>query len=315
MIHVGIDEAGYGPLIGPLVVAAAAFRLPDGEGPSLRERADGIWCRAGARARRGAVAVPVDDSKEVHRRHGIDGLARGVVSAVVASGRERPTDLADWLARFSDRGPSAFSADPWFERPEEQAVPAADPPRGLRERLMLRGVEPLALVVSPVTAAELNEAFEATGNKGRVLFLATMTLLVRVLSDWPGEDVSVVLDREGGRLDYAAYLADVFPWREVRREAAPRGVSRYSLTEGGRRVTLSFTTKGDREDLAAGLASMAAKLTRELFMARLNAWFLARQPGLRATAGYVEDGRRFLSDAAPVLARERVDLRRLVRSR
>ena len=26
MIHVGIDEAGYGPTLGPLVISAAAFR-------------------------------------------------------------------------------------------------------------------------------------------------------------------------------------------------------------------------------------------------------------------------------------------------
>ena len=29
MIHVGIDEAGYGPTLGPLVVSAAAFKLSD----------------------------------------------------------------------------------------------------------------------------------------------------------------------------------------------------------------------------------------------------------------------------------------------
>ena len=60
---------------------------------------------------------------------------------------------------------------------------------------------------------------------------------------------------------------------------------------------------------------MAAKLTRELFMGRLNAWFVERLPSLRPTAGYVEDGRRFLVDATPVLRSEQVDLRRFVRSR
>ncbi len=96
---------------------------------------------------------------------------------------------------------------------------------------------------------------------------------------------------------------------------SPPGEARYVMREGGRRVRLDFVTKGDREDLAAGLASMAAKMTRELFMGRLNAWFRARAPALRPTAGYVEDGRRFLADAAPVLERERIDPHRFVRSR
>ena len=50
-------------------------------------------------------------------------------------------------------------------------------------------------------------------------------------------------------------------------------------------------------------------------MGRLNAWFADRRPGLRPTAGYVDDGRRFLADVADVLEKERVDHRRFVRQR
>jgi hypothetical protein len=166
--------------------------------------------------------------------------------------------------------------------------------------------------VSPITPAELNEAFDVTGNKARVLFLSTMALLVRVLEAWPGEDVTVLLDREGGRLDYLLPGRGL-PYQGVKARPSPgRGALRDA--RGGRTVRLAFVTKGDRGP-RSGLASMAAKMTRELFMGRLNAWFLARSPALRPTAGYVEDGRRFLADAAPVLERERIDLRRLVRSR
>jgi hypothetical protein len=312
VIRVGVDEAGYGPLLGPLVVAGAAFRVPGGEGPSLRKRASGIWGRAGARK---DGVVPIDDSKEVYRRHGFDGLARGVSSAVAASGKALPTDLRDWLARFGDRPCDAVATDPWYAGPEQARVPGYEPPGRLREKLLLRGIDALGLVVSPATPSELNDAWDATGNKARVLFLASIAVLVRVLADWPGEDVEATLDREGGRLDYAAYLADAFPWRSITREPSEPGTARYSMEEGGRRVTITFVTGGDREDLAVGLASMAAKMTRELFMARLNAWFFERDPRLKRTAGYVEDGRRFLEDAKEVLRRERVDLRRFVRTR
>lgn len=315
MIRIGLDEAGYGPLLGPLVIGASAFRVPDGEGPTIRERLKGLVSRATGRKPTGSVAAAIDDSKEVHGRWGVEGLARGVSAAVVGSGRAAPTDLADWLVRFGDRLPTAFAADPWFVKPEHEPVPAWEPPPGLRERFLLRGVEPLGVWVSPVTAAELNEAFDATDNKARVLFLATTALLVRVLDSFPGEDVDVVLDREGGRLNYTAYLADIFPFHEIRKEPSPQGTSTYAIHEGGRTLRLSFTTKGDCVDLPAGLASMAAKLTRELFMRRLNAWFVERLPGVKPTAGYVEDGRRFLGDVAPVIDAERLDRRRLIRSR
>ena len=317
MIHVGLDEAGYGPLLGPLVVGAAAFRVHDvsARTPTLRERLAGLVSDAAGPRTKLALPVAIDDSKAVHGRFGVPGLARGVAFAVVGSGRPAPTDLADWLERFSDRGVDAFEVDPWFAGPAEERIAAYDVPAGLRESMCLRGVEPVALVVSPATPFELNDAFDRLDNKGRVLFLATAALLVRVMGEFPGEEMSVVLDRQGGRLDYDAYLAEVFPYQRVRRLPSAKGVSRYAFEEGGREVRLAFTTKGDRVDLPTGLASMAAKLTRELFMGRLNAWFLARMPALRGTAGYVEDGRRFLADVAPVLRAERVELRRLIRSR
>ncbi len=320
MIHVGIDEAGYGPLLGPLVVAAAVFRVPPGDRPTLRERLNGIVCRAGAPAgRKGrkedGLPVEVDDSKAIHPVQGLPGLSRGISAFVAASRAAPPSDLRDLLDRFADRPSSAFAGDPWYAEPERASWPRWEAPTDLPERVALRGVTPLQVLVSPMTARELNGAFDATGNKARVLFLATAAVLARVLDAWPGEDLTVTLDREGGRLDYEGYLADAFPFHEIRRLPAPEGEASYAVREGGRDVRLRFATHGDRIDLATGLASMAAKATRELFMSRLNAWFSARQGGLLPTAGYVEDGRRFLADVAPVLDREGVDRAAFVRSR
>jgi hypothetical protein len=315
VIRIGIDEAGYGPLLGPLVVGAAAYRVNDPAEGDVRRRLRGLVCRAGSWRRGRRLPVPIDDSKEVHGRHGVDGLARGVFGFLAAADHRPPRDLAEWLVRYGDRAAPSFPREPWFERPEEERFPAPATPADLRARFLLRGVEPLGLLVAPVQPRELNEAFERTGNKGRVLFLVTAAVLARALEAWPGEDLAVVLDREGGRLDYGAYLADVFPFHDLRRDPAPRGEARYLLRQGGRDVRLVFATRGDRLELSTGLASMAAKLTREMFLRRMNAWFVARQPGLRPTAGYVEDGRRFLKDAGPVLAREGVDLRSFVRSR
>jgi hypothetical protein len=60
---------------------------------------------------------------------------------------------------------------------------------------------------------------------------------------------------------------------------------------------------------------MAAKLVRELFMDLLNDFFLERCPELRPTRGYVQDGRRFLTDVDAVIHAEQIAVRELVRSR
>jgi len=321
MLRIGIDEAGYGPQLGPLVIGGAAFRVRDEDGRGLRDRLKGVVCRSNGKRIDGegrparVLPIPMDDSKKVYPRDGVAGLARGVRAFVAAAGLEPPGHLADWLDRFSDRGTAAFRDDPWFERPEEEPIPGPPPPGGLRDRFLERGVEPVALVVSPLAPRDLNDGFDTTGNKGRVLFLATAAVLTRLLAACPGEDAVVVLDREGGRLDYAEYLSGIFPFGVTTVDGVPRGEAHYLVQEGGRTIRVVFATGADSTDLPAALASMAAKMTRELFLARLNAWFSARLPGLRRTAGYFGDGRRFLAEAAPVLEREGVDLRRLVRTR
>lgn len=340
MLHIGVDEVGYGPLLGPLVIGLAAFRVEDtalstaGDsltGDSLaggsraggravgdariRRRLKGYVCRVSRSARTPALPVPIDDSKRVLQRHGIDGLARGVGAFSAALDQAPPAHLEDLIDRYSDCRPEDFSRAPWFERLDTVAVPTYPWTGPLEDKWAARGVRALDLRVLPVDAPALNESFHALQNKANVLGLLSATLLLSVLDRYPGEDAHVVMDRHGGRLDYSAYLAQVFPFAQVARRPAPRGESAYRVDLPDRCLWIRFVTKGDQISLAVSWASMAAKLTRELFMRRFNAWFAERCPGVKPTAGYVTDGRRFLEDVQDFLCQEAIERHLLVRTR
>jgi len=322
VLHIGVDEAGYGPLLGPLVIGLAAFRVQPEPTSSdevwacdLRRRLKGLVVRAGGGRRERPLPVPVDDSKAVKRRHGLSGLARGMGLFASAMATPPPAHLEDLIARYSDRRADGYGGVPWFADLSASALPRYPWTGPMEERFAARGVQPIDLRVLPADAPELNAAFDALQNKANVLGLLSATLLVSVLDSHPGEDALVVMDRQGGRLDYSAYLARVFPFAIVSGVAGPRGESRYRVRLPDRRLRVRFVTQGDRVALAVGWASMAAKLTRELFMQRLNAWFQERLPAVRPTAGYVTDGRRFLRDVASVLRDEAIDRDLLVRSR
>ena len=74
-VFAGIDEAGLGPLLGPLTLGWSAFRVPRGQ-VNLWSRLEQIVCDD---PREDARRLVVADSKRVHSRtpRGRRRLARG----------------------------------------------------------------------------------------------------------------------------------------------------------------------------------------------------------------------------------------------
>jgi hypothetical protein len=322
VLHIGVDEAGYGPLLGPLVIGCCAARIDPAQAPddpwheALRPRLRGIVTTARARRNEDRpLPVPVDDSKRIRQRYGLTGLARGMGAFAAAMDQAPPADLRDLLTRYSDRHPESYADAPWFEHLDGAEVPRYPWTGPLADRLARRGLHALDIRVLPADACELNASFDRMRNKANVLGVLSATLLVSVLDRYPAEDALVVMDRQGGRTEYGSYLARIFPFSRVMSGPHVRGESRYRVELPGRTLYVRFVTRGDRVSLAVGWASMAAKLTRDLFMRRLNAWFGSRRPELRPTAGYYADGRRFLDDVDTLLEDERIDRALLVRSR
>ena len=77
---------------------------------------------------------------------------------------------------------------------------------------------------------------------------------------------------------------------------------------------VTFASKCDEKHLPTALASMVAKYTRELYMLRLNRYFGEEIAELKPTAGYVQDGRRFLQEIGPLLAQKGIKQELIVRS-
>ena len=262
VLHIGTDEAGYGPLLGPLVVAGAVF---DGR---PRRRAE------------------IDDSKVVYARGGRDALAAALGPYLRARG---PVRLSALLEAHSVRG-DPRDAYAWYGDVEDPVPAPGAAPRGFRR-----------LLVNPVCEREFNAGCGEWGGKAGVLFRETCRVVRSALAAFPEGDADVVCDKHGGRNRYAALLMAEFRPASLITERETAARSSYRMQLGGRSVRIRFVRRADGSDGAVALASMAAKYVRELFMQGFNEFFRARLDGLRPTAGYYGDGRRFLSDVEPVL--------------
>lgn len=330
VVYAGLDEAGYGPMLGPLCVALSVFRVGAwcaGEpAPDLWKSLRAAVCRAGKDARGKRIAI--DDSKRLKGPgveadpFGISKLERGALAMLALCGHDCASD-EDVLAALG----AALEDRPWWRRAAPRTAPIANDPGRLRIDINLlsgalraAGVEPLALRAEAVGVDDFNASCGRLGSKGAVNFESAAKHMRFVWERWGTDNAALggprlVCDRHGGRTCYAGELSRAFPSAHIDvLEEAPRA-SRYLLTDGaaGRSMTVLFRPEAEQAHLPVALASMTAKYLRELSMIRFNDHWCARAPGLAPTAGYVADARRWLRDAEPFITPE--ERRALVRLR
>ena len=308
----GIDEAGYGPRLGPLLVTAAAFEVPD-------DCADAcLWERLAAVVAKKAgdpERVAVDDSKRLFNQSiGPRHIERTALAFAAAAGLEPATfrELLAAVAETSDE-PDAY---PWYAGADFPVPLAAAPGQLAADARRLReadGARFLEVRAHPVLVGEYNRLVDSVGTKSATLFSKTALLLARLWERYGQQGLVVHVDKHGGRDRYGLLLHQTFfgCWIKVLCEG--RGESVYEVTGGTRRMRIGFYREGDSRHLPIALASIYSKYLRELFMRGFNAWWTAQVPGLRPTAGYAADANRFLRDIAAARQSLGVDDRLLIR--
>lgn len=315
----GIDEAGYGPLLGPLVIGATLWHVtPAQVDADLWRILRAAVCRTPARA---GVRVPVGDSKQVFdRKRGVSTLERTILAFAHAVGLRCGT-LAELLHSLGFVPPSPQAALPWY-RDLTQPLPL-DPARsaygGAAERLRTTMTHCQALCcglrAEVLTEERFNLRIAQTHNKAAPLLEAVLRHIHWAGARSGAQDLVVRVDRLGGRADYRPALMSAFPDRHLHVLESGEERSRYRLASQRSDWYVEFVVDGEKHSLPIALASMLAKYVRELLMARFNAYWCAHAPALRPTAGYYTDAQRFLADIAPLLAATRLSPEQFVRAR
>lgn len=310
MRWVGIDEAGYGPNLGPLVMTAVVVETdsPDGgpESPAL-DPPERFWddlretvCRAGGRDGR----LWVDDSKAILKGgKGRDRLVASCLAALDAAGHPLPNclaslvealcgtasadpgELARWLA--PDGGAAAWPGAEALERAASRHRHRPLEPRGGGWRI----TQVRSVIVGP---ERFNEGLARHGSKAAVHFEAFARLLRDV---WTlaadGRPTWVRGDKHGGRHYYGEPLGAAFPEARIERGSEGPALSEYWLGAPGRRMGLRLSPRADAQDGLVALASIVSKTAREVWMDVFNAFWAERVSGLKPTAGYPVDAARF----------------------
>jgi len=309
-ILIGADEAGYGPNLGPLLIVATAWSIPEAMGteafseilqPTFRMEP---WSQ-------GCKHVPLGDSKQLYQpSSGLASLEAGLIAMLLQIDAHQalvcPTDLQIFRQFvMKSNCSSKIQTDgeplaPWYESLEQWPVPttvsAAEVQRLAdlaRIALQSHSIRLLGVRAAIVSEAEFNASVAESGSKGQLLSATTLELVSSFCAD-ELRSVEVFCDRQGGRKNYLPILLDAMPndWFVETKQTKTR--CSYRNTTMPRR-DFHFTVGGDSFGPTA-LASMLAKYLRERLMQSFNAFWRQYLPNLRPTAGYPLDAKRFRAE-------------------
>lgn len=306
---IGTDEAGYGPNLGPLVIAASLWQVPDELlAADLRVEFAELFSDLPSTWKAEPKRLPIADSKSLYRPPEHLGWLE---LALFSVGLESARSFLNIWESLAPSGLEELQRDPCcgkFDVTLPGSVLSEDLEHARRiwktlaEKHQTSVLKVQAEVIWP---ERFNAELEKTGTKGAVLSQATFQLIARLLAEIPASgSVLVLSDKHGGRNRYLPFLQPTFAdcWIHAVQETGAMSRYRWELVLAPQnRLTIEARLAVKSEQfLPVALASMAAKYLRELCMQGFNAFWRSHLPDLKPTAGYPQDAKRFRKEIASV---------------
>lgn len=317
-VLVGIDEAGFGPILGPLVISSAVFQIDD----SLLD-AD-LWQilgkSAGQKRKHLAGRLLITDSKKAYSKSlGIKHLQRTILSCLNCLSRE-PRTLSQLLNFICPDCLSRLRQYPWYKNSDNYLLSAdaadiAIAASVFTDDLTSNKMKLLELKTNCLDVEHYNSMVAKVKNKSSVLFSATSQLIQSAWDNFSERNLQIIIDRQGGRVHYRKNLQRMFEGFELTILKESQTNSSYELKYKDRKMRLHFVVGADRKYLPVSLASMVSKYLRQLMIDNINRYFTGFHSELKPTAGYWKDGLRFIGDLKTLIPHVTFNTRQLIRCR
>ncbi|MCH2123555.1 MAG: hypothetical protein MK165_02105 [Pirellulaceae bacterium] len=300
---IGTDEAGYGPNLGPLVVSASVWKIPQETESDLYHLLEQVVTKKIESPESNWLGIA--DSKILFNpTRGIAAIERSVLATLQQV--KGPVDK--WSELWPLISPSAtchLLNSPWYQDYEEPLPIAANHhdilqiSQTLGSILGKRNVELIDIQSCVISAHQFNVLLDKYENKASLLSACTLNLVKDLIdhSLEPNIPIMVTCDKHGGRNRYRSLLLEHFPEHLLDVVCEGRAQSCYRWGRGEHRMEFRFVAKGE-SFLPSALASMYSKYLRELTMRAFNHFWKKHVPGVKATAGYPSDAKRFHRDIA-----------------
>ena len=313
---IGMDEAGYGPNLGPLVIAATTWETPEipKECSFVKLLKDVVDTKSTCRK----AKLHIADSKLVNKgKYGFESLETSALSLLNAAGMPVSTfqELRQKVCGFKQTVDDPFKDIPWFVG--DMNLPfSADAALinslsdCLKQTFEQKKVSCLNIQAEVVPAIQFNALLDQHGSKGILLTTLAFSLLNKSWDQRSSTPTLFVGDKHGGRNHYGEFLASIAPKANLETIEEGQTASRYQIAA----TEFRFQTKGE-EHLPVAVASIVAKYIRELSMYQFNWYWQQFCNDVKPTKGYPVDAKRFWQEIKTAQLEQQISDEQLWRKR
>ena len=225
---IGMDEAGYGPNLGPLVIGATCWEVPGDP------RDFDFWAALDSCVSQSAAQYPdklqIADSKDVYSPdRGLEVLETAVLSMLASAG----VTANDWESLRGVLDPESVvdrSVEVWYETFNPSLPISAESDRisqqceALMQAYEQHGMRLVGIQCSIIEPRRFNDLLREHSSKGVVLSTESLKLLRRFWDPDAQVPTLAISDKHGGRNRYDLLLSDVLDGQMVFRVEEGRKV-------------------------------------------------------------------------------------------